>query len=260
MCQRFWPFLCSVVHVADELWYAVQAAMMNWGGQKMSALDMFSSIMGFQALAGQQAGHLQAPALSPCPSAIPANSAGATFSCNRISQPILLSRQYSCTSLQVTLCVSTCALLQAESRVCCADLFGAAAGAGELLSAQSGMASFDAMPHAPGMVPWASADVGAGLADAAALPTAASGVLPRPGKPPGHLPAGVRAVAGADSVSVSGHAQQSQGFMPYKWRHHPLPRGVHQLQPGGLLSLGKRSASASLAEPARKRALSGNLP
>lgn len=130
-------------------------------------------------------------------------------------------------------------------------------GAGELMSAPSGMGSYDTMPRVPGLPPWA-ADAAAGLADGATLPTAASGVLPRP-KPLGHAPLAA-AAAGTDSISVSGQTQQSQGFMPYKWRHHPLPRGVHQLQPGGLLSLGKRSASASMAEPPRKRAFSGNLP
>ena len=52
---------------------------MNWGGQKMSAFDMFSSLMSFQAMAGQQAGHLKAPALSPRPSTMPANSDGVTL-------------------------------------------------------------------------------------------------------------------------------------------------------------------------------------
>ena len=51
---------------------------MNWGGQKMSAFDMFSSLMSFQAMAGQQAGHLKAPALRPRPSTMPTNSGGVT--------------------------------------------------------------------------------------------------------------------------------------------------------------------------------------
>lgn len=57
--------------------------------------------------------------------------------------------------------------------------------------------------------------------------------------------------------------QQQQGFLPYKWRHHPLPRGAaagvghHPMQQPlpSLLQLGKRSASDSLAlDPPRKRA------
>jgi hypothetical protein len=68
------------------------------------------------------------------------------------------------------------------------------------------------------------------------------------------------AVAEMDSGSVRAQRQQhGQGFMPYKWRQHPLPRSAaHQVHPGtGLPSLGKRSASASLAEPLRKRQASG---
>lgn len=124
------------------------------------------------------------------------------------------------------------------------------------------MASFDTLAYAASTAAAAApaaapADTGA----AVGLPPAGSGVLPRP--PAGPAAAAAAAAAGQvenSSVSGSGQTQQSQGFMPYKWRHHPLPRGVHQLQPGGLLSLSKRSASASLAEPPRKRTISGNLP
>lgn len=51
----------------------VQAAILNWGNQKMSAFDMFNSLMSFQALAGQQPAH---SALSNRTTSGPANSAG----------------------------------------------------------------------------------------------------------------------------------------------------------------------------------------
>ncbi|CAL8463507.1 g3041 [Coccomyxa elongata] len=201
------PYLLQQQYTA-QLAQLQQAAMMNWGGQKMSAFDMFNSLMGLQAMAGQP-GHLPNPALS---ARTPANSGGA----------------------------------------------------GELHSAPSGMASFDTLAYAASAA--AAAAPAVALADTAAvagLPPAGSGVLPRPPAGPAAAAAAAAAAAGQvenSSVSGSGQTQQSQGFMPYKWRHHPLPRGVHQLQPGGLLSLGKRSASASLAEPPRKRTISGNLP
>jgi hypothetical protein len=119
------------------------------------------------------------------------------------------------------------------------------------MSAPSAMASFDTMlydvaghPHAP--------------SNASAAATAAATVIAKRGSPPrAAAPTAAATATGQDSASASGQTQQSQGFMPYKWRQHPLPRGTHQLQPGGLFSLGKRSASASLAEPLRKRQASG---
>lgn len=133
------------------------------------------------------------------------------------------------------------------------------AGAGELRPSLSGLASYDTIQYATSRTARGSAlDGGAVAAEGTPplLATAASGVLARPLA--GHAVAAGN--NGEESVSGSGLGQPSQGFMPYKWRHHPLPRGVHQLQPGGVLSLGKRSASASLAEPPRKRTVSGNLP
>ena len=53
-------------------------------------------------------------------------------------------------------------------------------------------------------------------------------------------------------------APARQGFMPYKW-HAQQACGAQQLPPG-VFSLGKRSASASLAEPPRKRPHCGVLP
>ena len=53
-------------------------------------------------------------------------------------------------------------------------------------------------------------------------------------------------------------AQPKQGFMPYKW-HAQQAFGAQQLPPG-VFSLGKRSASAPLVEPARKRPHIGALP
>lgn len=62
------------------------------------------------------------------------------------------------------------------------------------------------------------------------------------------------------AVAAQGQAkpvQPKQGFMPYKW--HAQQACAQQLPPGGF-SLGKRSASASLVEPSRKRLHTGALP
>ena len=70
--------------------------------------------------------------------------------------------------------------------------------------------------------------------------------------------------AAAVQLPPTAEQQQQLGFLPYKWRHHPLPRGaaagvghhhMQQQQPPSLLQLGKRSASDSLAlDLPRKRA------
>lgn len=121
------------------------------------------------------------------------------------------------------------------------------AGTEDLKSQPSGLASFDTMLYDAGAVgPAVPTHSGTAAAAVAAAAAPLNGQLQQSKPAAG---AGI----GQDSASASGQTQQSQGFMPYKWRNSPLPMGIHQLQPGGLLSMGKRSASASLAEPLRKR-------